>query len=377
VSALQFDWLLHGVTRMATRYAKLLEPVRSFTGSCATTANAAPGCSLPDHVRGWVAERLLGGIATDQVVSALATFHPGVTDPAREVELIRRDPVLQAGLAAARTGRKLHSLMDALARQLRQSNIAGPIPIVESIDPRRFFDEFYFANRPVLLRGLMSTWKALSTWTPQFLADRFGGLEIEVQADRESDSRYDERFENHRTRMRLSEFVDRMPKAGNDIYLTAKNDLLKRPELAELHHDFSHPEGILDPTTGPVPRLWMGGASTVTPLHHDSSNILFGQVYGRKHVRLIPPFEIANVGNERSCFSSIDIDNPDLERFPAFRDVCVLEAVVEAGDFLLLPIGWWHAVRSLEPSISLSFQNFAVRGGPAVWHHASPATTTG
>jgi hypothetical protein len=336
-----------------------------------------PGCSLPFHVRGWIAERLLGGFDTDQVVSALATFHPGVIDPASEVELIERDPILQAGLAAARRGRKLQSLMDALARQLRQSNINGSIPIVESIEPRRFFDEFYFANRPVLLRGLMSTWKALSTWTPQFLADRFGGLEIEVQADRDSDSRYDERFESHRTRMRLSEFVDKMPRAGNDIYLTAKNDLLRRPEFAELHQHFCHPEGILDASTGPVPRLWMGGASTVTPLHHDSSNILFGQVYGRKRVCLIPPCEIGNVSNESSCFSPIDIDNPDLERFPAFRDVCVLEAVVEAGDFLLLPIGWWHAVRSLEPSISLSFQNFAVPGGPAVWHHTLRAMSGG
>jgi hypothetical protein len=348
----------------------------SLRGSVVIDAAAAT-CTLPDHVRAWVADRLLDGLDAAQVVLGLAEFHPGITDPALEVELIRRDPILQAGFAAARTRNKLHSLMDALARQLRQSNAVSSIPIVEDIDPRRFFDEFYFANWPVLLRGLMSTWKALSTWTPQYFAERFGDVEIEVQADRESDSRYDERFENHRSRMRLAEFVDRMPSAGNDIYLTAKNDLLKQPEFAELHKDFDHPQGILDATKGPVPRLWMGGASTITPLHHDSSNILFGQVYGRKQVRLIPPYEIGNVANEMSCFSSIDIDNPDFDRFPAFRDVSVLDAVVAPGDLLLLPIGWWHAVRSLEPSISLSFQNFAVRGGPTVWHHASPVYKTG
>jgi hypothetical protein len=179
------------------------------------------------------------------------------------------------------------------------------------------------------------------------------------------------RFEDHRRRMRLAEFIARLPSAGNDLYLTGKNDLLRQPEFASLHEDFSHPPGILDATTGPVPRLWMGGASTVTPLHHDSSNILFGQVYGRKRVRLIPPYEIGKLAAGATCFSPIDIDHPDLERFPAFRDVTVLDTVVAPGDLLLLPIGWWHAVRSLEPSISLSFQNFAVRGGPAVWHHAS------
>jgi len=357
---------------MATQYAHPFEPARTTIAAAATATGTLPG-----HVRGWIANRLLDGLNTDQVVLGLAEFHPGVADPATEVELIRRDPIFQAGLAAARTRNKLHSLMDALARQLRQSNAVSSIPIVEEIDPRRFFDEFYFANRPVLLRGLMSTWKALSTWTPQYFAERFGDVEIEVQAGRESDSRYDERFESHRCRMRLAEFVDALPSAGNDVYLTAKNDLLRQPEFAELHKDFAHPQGILDATKGPVPRLWIGGASTITRLHHDSSNILFGQLYGRKLVRLIPPYEIGNVASETTCFSSIDIDNPDVERFPEFRDVSVLETVVAPGDFLLLPIGWWHAVRSLEPSISLAFQNFAVRGGPTVWHHMSPVYKAG
>src|SRR5688572_112641 len=257
---------------MTTQTTNPFEPART------TIAAAAPSTgTLPDHVRGWVAERLLEGLDMAQVELELAEFHPGVADPAAEVGLIRSDPVLQAGLAAARMRNKLHSLMDALARQGRQSHAAGSIPIVEGIDPQRFFDEFYFANRPVLLRGLMSTWRALSTWTPQYFADRFGEVEIEVQADRNRDSFYEVRFERHRTKMRLADFVERMPHAGNDIYLTGKNDLLRRPEFAELHGDYGHPAGIVDPATRPLPRLWMGGASTITPLHHDSSNILFGQ----------------------------------------------------------------------------------------------------
>lgn len=345
--------------------------------NAATGTQAAPESTLPPHVRGWVADRLLDGLDTAEVELRLAEFHPGVVDPATEVQLIRRDPILQAGLAAARTRNKLDSLMDALARQLRQSNAVSSIPIVDQIEPQRFFDEFYFANRPVLLRGLMSNWKALSTWTPGFFADRFGDVSIEVQAGRDSNPLYDEQFNSHRCWMPLAEFIDKLPSAGNDVYLTGKNDLLRRPEFAELNKDFGHLEGILDATSGPVPRLWMGGASTITPLHHDSSNILFGQVYGRKRVRLIPPYEIGNIANDTSCFSSIDIDDPDYERCPAFRNVSVLEAVVAPGDLLLLPIGWWHAVRSLEPSISLSFQNFAVRGGPTVWHYMQPVKRAG
>jgi hypothetical protein len=32
-------------------------------------------------------------------------------------------------------------------------------------------------------------------------------------------------------------------------------------------------------------------------------------------------------------------------------------------------LGWWHQVRSLDVSISLSFQNFAVPGTPVIWDH--------
>ena len=352
---------------MATQSTHSLEPNRTSTHAPTT----ATGCTLPGPVRGQVAELLLDGWDRAQVARRLAELHPAVADAAAQVDLVMRDPVLQAGLAAARTRNKLASLMDALARQFRQSNAVHSIPVVERIEPRQFFDEYYFANRPVLLRGLMSTWTALTTWTPQYFADRFGDVEVEVQADRDTDSLYDVRFEDHRRRMPLADFVARIPSAGNDLYLTGKNDLLRLPAFASLHHDFDHPQGILDAKTGPVPRLWMGGASTITPLHHDSSNILFGQVYGHKRVRLIPPCEIGNLASATTCFSAIDIDNPDFERFPAFRDVTVLETVVAPGELLLLPIGWWHAVRSLEPSISLSFQNFAVRGGPAVWHHTS------
>lgn len=338
----------------------------------AGAASDTPVTPLRPHVRRWIADCLLDGFDVAQIVPKLVMFHPDVVDPDAHVELIRRDPVLQAGLAAAKTRNKLASLMDALALQLRQSNAVSSVPIADGIEPRRFFDEFYFANRPVLLRGLMSTWKAPVTWNPQYFANRFGDVEVEVQVDRDSDPRYEERFNRHRSRMRLDKFVETMLGVGNDVYLAAKNHFLSRPEFFELNGDYGHPEGILDATArGAQPRLWMGGAGTITPLHHDSSNILFGQVYGRKLIRLIPPYELGNVGNERACFSSIDIDNPDFARYPAFRKVSVLEVVVRAGEMLLLPLGWWHAVRSLDPSISLSFQNFAVPGGPVVWHHMS------
>jgi hypothetical protein len=52
--------------------------------------------------------------------------------------------------------------------------------------------------------------------------------------------------------------------------------------------------------------------------------------------------------------SAVDFDNPDLERFPLYRQVQFQEAILEPGDLLFIPQSWWHYLRALEPSISLS-----------------------
>jgi ribosomal protein L16 Arg81 hydroxylase len=35
-----------------------------------------------------------------------------------------------------------------------------------------------------------------------------------------------------------------------------------------------------------------------------------------------------------------------------------MQVVLEPGQALFIPVGWWHHVRSLDVSISVSFTNF-------------------
>ena len=43
------------------------------------------------------------------------------------------------------------------------------------------------------------------------------------------------------------------------------------------------------------------------------------------------------------------------ERFPGFRALGFVEAVVGVGECLFVPRGWWHYVRGLSVSASVSF----------------------
>lgn len=53
----------------------------------------------------------------------------------------------------------------------------------------------------------------------------------------------------------------------------------------------------------------------------------------------------------------VDVEQPDLVRFPALARARGLEVTLEAGDTLWLPAYWWHHVRQLDeglPNLSLN-----------------------
>lgn len=109
------------------------------------------------------------------------------------------------------------------------------------------------------------------------------------------------------------------------------------------------------------PRIWIGPKGTLTPLHRDDSDNLFAQVWGRKSFILAAPhhrealgtWSTSPKGGLEGC--EVNPDAPDYDRFPGARDVVFLRIVLEAGDLLFLPDGWFHQVESVSTSLSVNF----------------------
>lgn len=109
------------------------------------------------------------------------------------------------------------------------------------------------------------------------------------------------------------------------------------------------------------PRIWIGPKGTLTPLHRDDSDNMFAQVWGQKSFILAAPHYREALGtwstSEGGGLEGCDVNpnNPDYEKYPAARDVIFHRIVLEAGDLLFLPEGWFHQVESVSTSLSVNF----------------------
>ncbi|MFM0126969.1 cupin-like domain-containing protein [Paraburkholderia sediminicola] len=108
-------------------------------------------------------------------------------------------------------------------------------------------------------------------------------------------------------------------------------------------------------------QLWFGrasAASLVTRLHCDLANSFLAQIHGRKRVRLYAPAQESAVyaldafNTYRLC--RVDVAAPDLTRFPRFAGALGVDVMLEPGDLLVIPTGWFHCVWALDHVLSIS-----------------------
>lgn len=223
-----------------------------------------------------------------------------------------------------------------------------------------FFTRYVQANRPVILTDCMHDWPATAKWSPDYLKQVCGEEVVQIMAGRNTDRNYEIGSEKRKTSIRFSDYVDKVTAAGqtNDFYLVAQNEFMQTSGGKRLHSDIVGFPEYLDQRRDGFVFLWFGPGGTVTPLHHDTSDIILAQVRGRKRVILIPANQKALVYNHIGVFGQVDCEQPDLIRHPLYRYAQRTVFDLEAGDALFIPVGWWHHVRALDTSISVSFTNF-------------------
>jgi hypothetical protein len=255
---------------------------------------------------------------------------------------------------------KYEWLFETMERQRVLSASASGIFRVKDLTAEEFLDNFFAPGRPVILCDAIKDWRALK-WTPETLSAHVGAAQIECQGGREGNARFEIDKDSHRRQMPFDRFIAQVAtKPGNDLYLTAYNSAANAAALAPLAADLGAVDGILNHKAGTAAgMIWIGPEGTFTPLHHDLTNNLLIQLVGRKRIVLASPAETPKLYNNLHVFSDAgNLTNPDLSTYPRLKDVRKLDFVLEPGEALFIPIGWWHQVKSLSFSVSATYTNF-------------------
>ena len=319
----------------------------------------------------WLAEnRLLG--ATPESLLATLTAH-GFDRQQSEQAVAGLD--MHPFMKAARNHQKLLHKLESVVANLQQ--LQSTAPGWDRIERRpgppvaEFEARYLHGCRPVILTDIGPSWPAMTGWQLDRLKARFADQQVQVQAGRDADPDFELNKTQLVSTMRFGDFIDQIQSegAGNDCYLTAFNELSKHPEFASMVAEI----GALPPYVDRARlmtglHIWIGGR-TNTPLHHDTVMLFHTQVVGRKRWRMISPLDTPKVYNYTGVFSKIDLDKLDLDSHPKMRDVRLIDLTLEAGETLFLPLGWWHQVNAITPSVSVSWTNLV---GNNAWRYENP-----
>ncbi|ORZ37253.1 cupin-like domain-domain-containing protein [Catenaria anguillulae PL171] len=246
------------------------------------------------------------------------------------------------------------------------------------------------ANRPVLFKGVASSFPAMRKWTPEYMAAIMQERTVTVSltptgfadAPLANTPFFVEPFDArvpfhsamnhlmdththvpaapelpqlaHATYSPISKSVKTVATNGSTTpvaYMQTQNGCLADPDewkplldTCDVPTDIAWASEALGAQPDAV-NLWIGPGAAATAVHKDPYENLYAVVSGTKTFKLWPPSDAWRM--EEQAMFEVVVDNPDA-RVPWIvappPDAPCIEVQVHAGDMLYLPSQWFHAV---------------------------------
>lgn len=269
---------------------------------------------------------------------------PRIPVPLTPEEALGKKQAREQKDAQVRGVPSIDAMRQAIKRAARSLPAITEVPRVGPLNAARF-RALAEQGLPFLITGVVKRWP-LCQLTPQTLRERYSHLPVRARVGDYISTAFapDRAMQD----MSMLDYLDLVAQGSHDLPPYLGN--LELRELNSLCHWPAYFDKI-----GP-PRYWLGPAGTVTPLHCDYDDNLFAQIWGSKRIILAPPhhdeFLYPREANAILFGSPFDPEAPDYERFPLARQASMIECLVEPGDMLYVPAGWYHQVRSLAFSLS-------------------------
>ncbi|XP_042350592.1 tRNA wybutosine-synthesizing protein 5 isoform X2 [Plectropomus leopardus] len=226
------------------------------------------------------------------------------------------------------------------------------VPIFSQVDKEIFLRDIYPERRPAVLRG-MCLGPCLEKWTVEYLGHKGGDKELHVFSHRTLPFRD---FVKRASERKHSDFFlceDEsyyLRSLGEDVRKEPADLSKQFPDLAEDFHipHFFEPEQFFSSVfriSSCALQLWT---------HYDVMDNLLAQVTGMKRVVLYSPQDALHLYLSGDKSEVLDIDCPDLTRFPEFVKARRFECVLEPGDVLFIPALWFHNTLALQFGVGVN-----------------------
>ncbi|KAF5910600.1 hypothetical protein HPG69_004688 [Diceros bicornis minor] len=180
-----------------------------------------------------------------------------------------------------------------------------PVPRLDGVSQEQFVQHLYPQRKPLVLEGI-DLGACTSRWTVDYLSQAGGRKEVKI----------------HVAAVAQMDFISK-----NFVYRTLPFDKLVQRAAEEKHEEFFISE-VMD-------------------------NFLI-QVTGKKRVVLFSPRDAQYLYLSGTKSEVLNIDNPDLDKYPLFSKARRYECSLKAGDVLFIPALWFHNIISEEFGVGVN-----------------------
>lgn len=241
----------------------------------------------------------------------------------------------------------------------------APVKKVAYISPQDFKKHHYDAAKPLVITGLAKKWPAYTKWNWDYFIDIVGDKEVGVYNNIKSDSYTP--INTADDYMKFGDYLRKVKAGPLDLRIFLFNIFQHAPQILQ---DFTWPDELMNGFVKKYPMLFVGGQGSITHMHFDidMSHILHTQFVGKKRVLLFPfeeqyrlyrkPWEVLSLANYANYYEKFDYDS-----FPAVKLARGYEVILEHGDTLFMPAGYWHHMEYIEAGFAMSLRAMQKRLG--------------
>lgn len=232
----------------------------------------------------------------------------------------------------------------------------SPIDVVEDITKADFEKNYLSPRKPLVIKNMAKKWPAYQKWTLEYMKEVVGDKTVPLYDSSKADP--SKPINASAAEMKFSDYIDLIKNTPTDLRIFLFDPIKHAPGLLD---DYIAPKELMGGFLDSYPNMFFGGKGSVTFLHYDIdlAHIFHTHFNGRKHVILFDykwKDRLYQIPYATYALEDYDIENPDFDKFPALKGVQGVEAFLDHGDTLFMPTGYWHWMKYLDGSFSISLR---------------------